>query len=636
MDCWTYDTEEAFDRDERDVRMCATARFWGDADDEGDAHFKESTEQLREHHQKHRCTDILCVLIFMFTLSGVFWVLGYASTHGDMRKLYNGYNFEGQLCGIDTPGEFLYWCQDPAQLGILDLVHPICVDSCPSGSETSNSCFNDLTGSFVDIPDYEAMAFAGRYCMPTEGPLMSQVSSALKGNSLARLISGLSETTWAWVPLLVSAVFAFFLGYLYLFFLFRAACCIVWACMVIMVVVPLCAGGYLVSWSLRGNTDNLHNIGDMQWMFTVGMSSFVLGVILLLIAAFRKRSINTAVHCIEAACECMWDMPSLLVEPFVTLFFKCSMLTLMSIGFLWMLSAGKVTHHGLYRSFSYDVWEKRYIAYYFFMMIWVNDLCDAMSHFVLAYAVQLWYFSPIENDAKVEVPSLAIFRGYRVGLLCHIGTLAFGAVIIAVVRSVRMALAYAEKLANDTYNCAAACIAKAFLCCFTCIQNGLEFLNKNAYIDVAITSSNFCSAASRATLVVSSEMTAVSALNGACWIVQLAGLGAITGLGSVASWLLVTRVGNFSDPNSPSYVHDPVFLTLVAAVISFLVAFIFMIVFDTVSDSILYCYALEKRRHRGRTENDGEPVPRGLMRLVAQEGRVLPQEDPCMQKSSNY
>jgi len=285
----------------------------------------------------------------------------------------------------------------------------------------------------------------------------------------------------------------------------------------------------------------------------------------------------------------------------------------MLVGFLLLLSCGKVINHGLYRSLQYTGTEKICIVYYIFMMIWVNELWVAASHFAIAYVTQRWYFTPYGKNScvgrsKWGLPTFAIVRGFTVGLSYHLGTLAFGAVVIAFVRVIRMGLAYSEKLASDTGNCIGACIAKVLFCCLYCFESCLEFINKNAYMDVALHSSNFCVAAHRATAVITNEITALGALTGACWTFQLGGLGAITGLGALLTGLIVRHVDAYSNPASEYYVQDPVFLTIVAAIISFLIALAFMIGFDTVSLTILYCFAVEK--HQARTfTGTGEAQP---------------------------
>ena len=60
----------------------------------------------------------------------------------------------------------------------------------------------------------------------------------------------------------------------------------------------------------------------------------------------------------------------------------------------------------------------------------------------------------------------------------------------------------------------------------------------------------------------------------------------------------------FSDKTSDHYVEDPVFDAVVGGTIGFVVAYAFMIVFDVVSDTILYCFVVERKR---RLNNDLDP-----------------------------
>lgn len=212
------------------------------------------------------------------------------------------------------------------------------------------------------------------------------------------------------------------------------------------------------------------------------------------------------------------------------------------------------------------------------------------------------------------------------GLCYHLGTLAFGAVIIAFARLLRMGLGYLEKLSSDTGNCIGACIAKVLFCCLYCFETCLSFMNRNAYMDVALHSSNFCEAAKRANTIITNEVTALGALMGACWTFQMGGLGAITGLGALLTGLMVRHIDAYSQPTSEFYVQDPVSLTIVAAVISFLVALAFMIGFDTVSCTILYCFATEKHQARTFTgqaqpmsviDARGKPRTRYLLQMAA-------------------
>jgi len=575
-------------------------------------------------HARHHCTDVVCVFILSLGLLGLGLILRYANEHGDMRRLYHGLNFKGELCGIDVPESYLYWCQS-GDNGLLDLSHPTCVNSCPTAKGTSRSCYNATLGSFAWVADYPTYPFAGRLCMPVDSWLTSQVSHT----PLAHDLLAISQISRAWQPLLVSAGLALVLGYAYLFFLNFAVGQIVWVCMAIMVLVSVLGGSYLIYASWPHGLDGKPDTGDETWDICIGASSIVLGLAFLLIASCRKRSIDMAIGCIEAACECIFDLPSLLFEPLVILTLKAASLGPMIAGFLWLLSCGKVVDKGMYRILEYSDKEKAFILYYLFMLIWINELLSAVSHFVLAYVTTRWYFAPYGRacvgKGKWGLPAFAVVQGFSVGFFYHLGTLSFGALVITFVRAFRMCLAYLEKVASDNGNCLGRCLAKVLFCCLTCFESCLEFLNNYAYMDVALNSSTFCDAARRATAVITNEISTLGALTGACWMFQLGGLGAITGLGSLLTGLMVRHVSVYNDPTSEFYVQDPVSLTIVAGFISLLVAATFMIGFDTISCTILYCFAIEKHHTRtfagkpqSRTIMDagGKPCTRYLLRLA--------------------
>jgi len=566
-----------------------------------------AAEPLPMPRARHHCTDGMCLLLFAVAIGGLVFVLNYAALHGDFQRLSHGFNFMGKICGIDVPEPYLYWCSGESAIpsiidvSALDLAHPTCVSSCPVSNTTNHACYQTLTGSLVAVPDYPTRVFAGRFCMPVDSYLTAQVHHS----PVATYLLEVSQITKAWLPLAVCFTLAILLGYVFLLFLHVSAGYLMWTSMYIMVVVPTIGGAYLLSASVSDGVDGIPHTGDSKWDEIIGTCLVLLGTVFFLISCCRRRSIDMAIGCLEAACECMFDMPSLLLEPLVTVLMKGSVQGAMLVGLLWLLSCGQIKDNDVSKTFEYTDAQKMYIGFYIFMMIWVAEILNSLSHFVLAYAVQLWYFTPYVRGAKkTRLPLFAVFKGYGIGTWYHLGTLAFGALIIAIVRAFRMALAYAAKISEDTGNILGACVAKVFLCCLTCFQRCLEFMNKNAYMDVALNSANFCTAAKRSMTVLSGEATAVTALQSACWMFQLAGLGMITGIGTLLFWFMVRRIDAFSNKYSEQYVYDPIVLSLVAAFLCFSVARVFMIVFDTVSCTILYCFAVEKKTLASRLGED--------------------------------
>merc|ERR1719487_1720727 len=190
---------------------------------------------------------------------------------------------------------------------------------------------------------------------------------------------------------------------------------------------------------------------------------------------------------------------------------------------------------------------------YILGIFWVDELFTALSQFVVSYSVVLYYFCPKDASGYKDVPHFPLWRGYFNGIVFHIGTLAFGAAVIAVVRIIRAVLMYIAKQAEKDGNALLACIAKCLVCCVTCLKKCLEFLNKNAYMDVAIRSTWFCTAARNALKMIMQEAALMSLLNGACFVFQIAGGLMISGLGGYAAYMGAQQ-DLFTDPTSEYYV----------------------------------------------------------------------------------
>merc|ERR1719440_1763724 len=182
---------------------------------------------------------------------------------------------------------------------------------------------------------------------------------------------------------------------------------------------------------------------------------------------------------------------------------------------------------GVFRTLQYHDSQYWFFSYYVIVGFWILCSLTALSQFVLAYSVQLWYFTPCIHDHK-DAPSCSLFRGYYIGASCHLGSLVYGSIIITVLQCVSIALSTLAKAAEAEGNPCLAVLAKCCLCCVTCYQRFIEFLNKNAYMDIAINSTSFCTAARNALQVMQEEIGAIGFLNGATFIFQLAGVGAIT------------------------------------------------------------------------------------------------------------
>jgi len=549
-------------------------------------------------HKPHSCTDTVGLVIFLGFLGGLGYVESYAWKHGDIRKLTHGFDYQGNMCVGKTP--LTFWCLDQSG-GAPAVKYPICVASCPGSNATTQECFDPMLKMLTSIQDYETHKF-GPYCMPKEKALLKQVKQDLAGSTpIGKVLRAVRNIAAAWIPLLGAAVVAIITGYVYLFMLDHCAELLVFLCMSIIIIAPLGTGGYFLYVGLQGGEDGISGTGDDQTDLAIGSGFIGLGVLSLCFVLYLRSGLNAAVGCIEAACECMFQETTLMLEPFIALAIKVALLIVLVYGFAELVSTGQIEmigDYGISRDFKWTHEQEIMMGFYLVMVVWLLEFTNALSQYVLAFATQGWYFTPYIRGSKLDAPAFGICKGYANALFYHVGTLALGSLIISTFRILRMAVGVVAAAAEEGGNPCAACLGKLCFCAVSCFKNFLEFLNKSAYMDVAITSNNFCHAAGRAVSIIAEEDGAVAALNGAQLIFQIAGFGIITLTGFFATMFSVKWISVFNDPNSQFYVSDPKPVGFAAGVMSACIGASFMVVFDTVGDTILYCFATEQRRHK--------------------------------------
>jgi len=614
-------------------------------------------EELRAGMKRHRCTDTLCLMIFMAALIPFGLIYRYAMKTGDLNRLYHGYDFLGNLCGgpgSATEGKaYVFFCRDASNGNALDLAHPICRERCPMGDDTHSTCFlgafrgpvfgrEYATGSFKQttsylqgvLDDYPTSPFAGKYCLPSDPVLLDQMEDALGLEGAVQMASKVSDVYRAWHVLVIAAVLAVVAGYLYLLLLRYMAGCVLHVFLWVIDIITFSVGVYLLISSWLGGLDGVPSFGDSQVDLWLGIATIVMSVVFIALTCFAEDAITMASGCVEAACHCMGDMPTLLLEPALALTSKWLLLSGLAYGFAMLVSCAEVQPMTLQeyavtsghddraafrRKFHFSDFQLQCMVYYVLVSFWLFEVLSALTQFVIAYSVQLWYFSPMGPRGR-DAPCCPLMRGCRIALLYHLGSLAYGALLVSSMRGLRAFLGFFARQADMEGNNLGLCCARCCSCCLECFENCVLSVNKTAYMELAVSSSDFCLSARRArrVMLAPANRFTVLVLAGACWVFQAAGVGIITAVCTGLTFLLIKHSPYLSEPSASTYVEDPLLTTAVASVVCCIIAMAFGIVFDMVADTLLYCYATEHSRDKLSTSGGyGHHVPEELQRAIS-------------------
>lgn len=595
-------------------------------------------------------TDPFFLVLFLAYLGGMLVVVDYALKHSNLDRLTHGFNFRGEQCGVDAAvadKSMVFYCPtgfNPVGEPIdVDLAHPICVSLCPSNvnatleqsflcykgaKETKKVTTNPKDGDlnlvigfdFEYTRAYETRPYMDRYCLPAtmNTQLTTEVRNHLRNQSWVTMlqlkVGGLRSS---WVALLAAAGFSVAFSYLFLLLLEHMARCLIFFVLMLVIFSSLTSGTYLVyAWQHGGVSSGT---GDAWVDLIVGIVLLTIGFLLFLLLACCQSLIESATSCIEVASECIFCMPSLLLQPLLELILKLGALAALCMGLVHLIASGEAWQQqvniggeevsGLSRSFTWTDRQKCMLVFWVVGFLWIMEVFSSWAQLVVSYCVSLWYFTPLEYDESKDLPAFPLGRGASIALLFHFGTIVYGAFLIVMLRPFRIFFGFLDACAREeSRNCVGECLAVCLHCCISCFRQQLVFVNKNAYIDVVMNSTNFCEAAKHVFAVLSSEAGAAASLIGICGIFQAAGLAFAFLAGGSLAYFLSISFECFLDDTSTWYIPDPIFVGVVAGVISFSVASGFMVIFDQASDTLLYAYVRDKA-HPQTDKATGNVVP---------------------------
>jgi solute carrier family 44 (choline transporter-like protein), member 2/4/5 len=148
------------------------------------------------------------------------------------------------------------------------------------------------------------------------------------------------------------------------------------------------------------------------------------------------------------------------------------------------------------------------------MFFWLITFVIGMNESILAGCFGAWYWTRFENansELKNRLPLLTLFLAMRNTLFYHFGTIAFGSMLIAIVKLIRLVL---DLFTNFFKKHTESAIVKPILCCvkccFWCVEKVLAMINHYAFIVNSIYSKNFMRSAVKAFKIITMNVLRVA------------------------------------------------------------------------------------------------------------------------------
>ncbi|KAK8787087.1 hypothetical protein V5799_023137 [Amblyomma americanum] len=500
--------------------------------------------------------------------------------------------------------------------------------------------------------------------------ILAGLSSAKDAGELA-----FQDFKTAWPHMLIGLLCAMLIAFLWIALMRWLAAIMVW--LSILCLVVLFSFGSYYSFSkyveLRNSSDtgseSLIKQFDVTVSFTqnlraysankttwlvLGIVSAVILIVLLLLLIFLRKRIVIAIALIKEASRAVALMPSALFFPILPYLLHLLLFAFWGSVAVYLASSGtadfkymnmtgdnnsmtgqsctieeanrtaldsvKEYAQGLKCQFTQYVANQhlsRLQIYNFIGLIWGMFFIVGLGQVALAAAFASYYWAFRKPQ---DVPFFAVLNGLLITVRYHLGSVAFGSLILTIVRVIRIVLEYIDEKLKKYDNEFTKCLLRCCKCCFWCLEKFLKFLNKNAYIMIAIYGKNFCTSAKEAFKLLMRNVVRVVVLDKVTDLLLLVGKLVIVGIVAVPTFFVFARKVDALNNHLPelNYYMLPVLTISVGA---YIIASSFFSVYSMAVDTLFLCFLEDCERHDG-SEEKPYYMSKELMKILGKQNKL--------------
>jgi choline transporter-like protein 2/4/5 len=555
-----------------------------------------------------RCTDCLCLIIFLAAIGAGCYVGYFAAVNGDPELLVAPIDSDGNFCGKSVGYEnypLLYY-QNIDQL--VWFPFSVCVASCPQAlpvlipvvcKPTTNT--PDCNSTNNGAEPYNTIKFLDRWCLPD----YSQLPVGLKEN-YDNIVGGIGlDDVYLYVDDIIKSWPLYCIGFgsaLALVFLWNIALRLFAECLAYICIMGIFGGLIFLGWFVKEYGDKTYPEGDTtkKYMDIMAYTCWVMSAIFFCIIMCAWESIQISITILRTSAKVVSQNLRVIFVPILGIFAVICWIVFFCYSMIWLFSCGEIKTETIgtqvpgvgeltlfsYKTFVWNDHEKMLVYFSLFCFLWICAFIMACTEYVQIVAVASWYFSQSKDQPG---GNYSICRGYWWMLRYNLGSLAFGSFLIAVVVAIRLIFEYIDakmKASGDQGVMAAPvrCLMKVVRCCLDCCHRFVKYINKNAYCQVVLTGESFCTAAINGFLLILKHSMTFAFTGGVGFIFTFIGKFAIAiGNTIIIYFVLIEWPTKFEQVNSP------VGPLIVAFLISYVIAALFMDIYTTTGIALMHC-----------------------------------------------
>ena len=421
------------------------------------------------------------------------------------------------------------------------------------------------------------------------------ISSYFNVERLAKWITDLYITRWI---IFASVLWSFALAMIFMLLLKFIGGLIIFIFFLLIVVGLIILAAYF-----KINSVNYIEQGDL--VYKAAMEAFfwiclVFTIIFLIFILLMCNRIRLSMAMISVTSQYINKTIAIIFIPF--LFFIIELLWIVYWIFLsvFIYSTGDFDEKGskVIASFKWNAGIRFSWWFHLFALLYIASVISSFSQFIYSSTACIWYF----NNEK-EIEENPIRKSFHRGFRYHFGSIAFGAIIVPIIKFIMFFFDYFKKriestpIRNDQSQC-----FKYVLCClqcfFGCLGRITEFINEHAYTQIAIKGDGFWTSAWEGYALIVRSLGRFSALSFIGSMFAFISSLFIGVLSCVIGYFIVTEVNAFSESLNSCILPVVIFF-----IIGCFLGSITMSIYGISGDALIYCFLLEEELNFGQAKS---------------------------------
>ncbi|XP_055341428.1 choline transporter-like protein 2 [Paramacrobiotus metropolitanus] len=401
---------------------------------------------------------------------------------------------------------------------------------------------------------------------------------------------------------------------------------------------------------VEGILRRLKALGEYLTLMLAGIAAFVVFVIFFLVVIFLRKRIVTATALLRTSSKAVSTILSSLIFPLFPLILQFVIIGACLACSVWLTATGqpigaiynstvnapaglqenetcdpntfRENHPNTTARCKFLYFEKDpnliyYQIYNFFGLLWGYCFFSALGQLTLAGAFAMYYWAFNKPD---DIPDLPVASALYRALRYHTGSIALGSMLVAITKLLRYILLYIQKKVKKTDNWFTRFILKICACCFYCLEKCIKYINKYAYIMMAIFGTNFCTSAKNAFSLLLRNALRVIVVDSV--VIFFLFFGKLVIVGALASgfyYFLSNQI-----PGLEAYVPalNFIYVPIVTIVIgSYIISSMFFGVYTMAMDTMLLCFLEDLERNDG-SEDRPYYMTKSLMNIYSKTNRL--------------